>query len=241
MSFISKLTSSIIPATSSTQPTTKIGGLISAGGSILTGNIGGAITGLISSFLPKLSENVNRVMQYGLSSWKSSTTPEKMQPAIKMITEKSIEIAQTLTQENINVPLNELERYIRGWQVAGAHQRRDHAKASATKKALDALNLATADLYQKLVKDTISTLTQAGAKITSIEKTERISPLVVDSSFTLNPEDSTTYKVYNVDISHLPKDKSTGILQTTGTNTMGGLGMIALLGAGLFFGMKKFR
>lgn len=105
-----------------------------------------------------IQENISNVLKYGLSSWGATTSPEGIQVNID---ELGAYVKNVLSQNNIGQAVTTFNKTLKRLLTYYTHIRANHAKATSTQKAYDAMINALNE-FLKLESEINTKLNNAG-------------------------------------------------------------------------------
>lgn len=163
---------------------------------------GGLLTGLLGTL--NIQENISNVLQYGLSSWGASTSPEK---AKAQFNEKAVPYVQGLLQgmndSNFVSNINEVEKYLTFIIALETHKLKDHSRAESTKQGRKQIIELATKLREDSVRSVISQLRLKGANVVTKKQRANNSSITYQWSPTDNSfhgDGGFDYNVYQIAI-----------------------------------------
>ncbi|MBP0902388.1 hypothetical protein ACFSKN_02070 [Mariniflexile gromovii] len=134
-----------------------------AGAIPIVGTITAGLKGIIGL---DVGAEIGNVLKYGLSSWGASTNPTQELASFEGHVMPLVQAKFTVMDEsNVGATIQWLDNYLTFLHTGYTHLLEKHTRASATRKAYEAVQSKIGELRTTYVNDIVSKLKEAGAKV----------------------------------------------------------------------------
>lgn len=175
------------------------------------GGLGSALTGLGLNALQNLlggfdlMGNLSNVLNYGLSSWGATHTPEGYKVHIKYWATLLANQVEQIKSGSLEHPLNELSKWIAWGEARHRYMRTNHAKAKSTKLAYDSGINFFVEQKNNLLLPIISEFEKMKLIGSRHSITEKVVPFYWDGKTVSSSDNNmtTTWMKYTIDTKRL--------------------------------------